>query len=70
MSHKSGKVIIPASVSPWDHELKTAHALALHWFIVEFMAVNNSHKAKTADVVSDGTLYEIKSPKTDKLSVS
>lgn len=68
MSHKSGKVIIPASVSPWDHELKTAHALAQHGFIVEFVAVSNNHKAKTADVVIDGVLYEIKSPKTDKLS--
>jgi hypothetical protein len=68
MSHKSGKVIIPASVSPWEHELKTAHALARHGFTVEFVAVSNNHKAKTADVVIDGTLYEIKSPKTDKLS--
>lgn len=68
MSHKSGKVIIPASVSPWDHELKTAHALAQHGFTVEFVTVSNNHKAKTADVVIDGVLYEIKSPKTDKLS--
>ncbi|HEX9153901.1 MAG TPA: hypothetical protein VF809_03715 [Candidatus Saccharimonadales bacterium] len=68
MSHKPGKVIIPASVSPWDHELKTAHALARHGFTVEFVAANNNHKAKTADVVMDGVLYEIKSPKTDRLS--
>lgn len=68
MSHKPGKVIIPASVSPWDHELKTAHTLAQHGFTVEFVAVSNDHKAKTADVVIDGVLYEIKSPKTDKLS--
>jgi len=68
VSHKSGKVIIPASIDPWDHELKTAHALARHGFTVEFVAVSNNHKAKTADVVIDGTLYEIKSPKTDKLS--
>lgn len=68
MPHKSGKVIIPASIVPWDHELKTAHALAQHGFTVEFVAVSNNHKAKTADVVIDGVLYEIKSPKTDKLS--
>jgi len=68
MSHKPGKVIIPASITPWDHELKTAHALARHGFTVEFVAVSNSHRAKTADVVIDGILYEIKSPKTDKLS--
>jgi hypothetical protein len=68
MSHKPGKVIIPAGISPWAHELKTAHALAWHGFTVEFVTVSNNHKAKTADVVIDGTLYEIKSPKTDKLS--
>ncbi len=68
MSRKSGKVIIPAGVTPWDHELKTAQALAQCGYIVEFVAVSNSHKAKTADVVIDGVLYEIKSPKTDKLS--
>ncbi|HKR81872.1 MAG TPA: hypothetical protein VJR27_02635 [Candidatus Saccharimonadales bacterium] len=68
MSHRSGKVIIPASITPWDHELKTAHALARHGFTVEFVAVGNSHRAKTADVIIDGTFYEIKSPKTDKLS--
>lgn len=51
MSHKPGKVIIPASVSPWGHELKSAHTLARHGFTVEFVAVSNNHKAKTADIV-------------------
>jgi hypothetical protein len=68
MKHKSGKVIIPASVEPWDHELKTAHALAQHGYVVEFVEVSNNHKTKTADIVIDGVLYEIKSPKSDKLS--
>ena len=68
MSRKSGKVIIPASVEPWAHELKTAQALAQSGFEVEFVAVSNTHRAKSADVVIDGELYEMKSPVTDKLS--
>lgn len=68
MSRKPGKVIIPASVSPWDHELKTAHALAQCGYVVEFVVVSNGHKAKTADVMIDGILYEIKSPIANKLS--
>ena len=36
--------------------------------MVQFVAVSTSHKVKSADVVIDGVLYEIKSPKTDKLS--
>lgn len=68
MSRSAGKVIIPANVQPWGHELKTAHTLAQKGYTVEFVAVSNDHRAKTADVVIDGVLYEIKSPKTDKLS--
>ncbi len=68
MPRNSGKVIIPAGVSPWDHELKTAQALAQHGHVVAFVEVSNNQRAKTADVVIDGVPYEIKSPKTDKLS--
>lgn len=68
MSRNTGKVIIPANVSPWPHELKTAHALAQKGYVVEFVEVNTSRGVKSADVVIDGVLYEMKSPKTDKLS--
>jgi hypothetical protein len=68
MPRKSGKVIIPATISPWDHELKTAHVLAQYGYVVEFVAVSNDHKVKSADVVIDGVLYEIKSPTANKLS--
>lgn len=68
MRRKSGKVIIPAGVSPWGHELKTAHALARAGHIVEFVPICNGHKIKTADVMINGTCYEMKSPQTDKLS--
>lgn len=68
MSRNSGKVIIPANVSPWDHELKTAQTLAQCGYVVEFVTVSNTLRSKSADVVIDGALYEIKSPKTDKLS--
>jgi len=63
-----GSIIIPANVSPWDHELKTAQALAQHGYVVEFVAVSSSHKVKTADVTIGGELYEMKSPLASKLS--
>ena len=63
-----GSIIIPANASPWKHELKTAHVLARHGYIVEFMATSTGHEAKTADVLIDGESYEIKSPTASKLS--
>ena len=63
-----GSIIIPANVLPWDHELKTAQALALHGYIVEFVAVSNRRNVKSADIMISGELYEIKSPVASKLS--
>lgn len=69
MKHKpEGSIIIPANVSPWEHELKTAQALAQYGYTVEFVLVSSRHKAKSADVIIDGVLYEIKSPIANKLS--
>lgn len=64
----SGSIIIPAGLDVWDHELKTAQVFAKHGYIVEFLITNQAQRAKTADVLIDGVVYEIKSPKTDKLS--
>ena len=63
-----GSIVIPANISPWDHELKTAHVLAQYGHIVEFVGVSYGHKLKTADVMIDGVPYEIKSPVASKLS--
>lgn len=63
-----GSIIIPAGLNIWKHELKTAQVLANKGYVVEFVAVSTKQRIKSADVVIRGVLYEIKSPKTDKLS--
>lgn len=68
MTKNKGSVIIPAGLDVWDHELKTAQVLAKHGYTVEFLITNQVQRVKTADVLIDNITYEIKSPKTDKLS--
>jgi hypothetical protein len=63
-----GSIIIPAGLQVWEHELKTAEVLAQRGYIVEFVAVSTHYKIKSADIVIDGVLYEIKSPVASKLS--
>ena len=68
MNRGKGSIIIPAGLDVWDHELKTAQVFAKHGYTVEFLIVNQGQRIKTADVLIDSIVYEIKSPKTDKLS--
>lgn len=63
-----GSVTIPAGVEVWEHELRTAQVLANYGHTVCFIAKDNSHKVKSADILVNGVLYEIKSPTTNKLS--
>ena len=62
-SDKRGKVIIPAGRRPWSHELRVANILAMAGHCVEFLNESNS---KSADVLLDGVVFEIKSPITNK----
>lgn len=68
MSRKKGEIRIPAGVNVWEHELRTADALAKEGYIVEFLASSNSHAEKSPDILLEGEKWEIKSPRTDKLS--
>ena len=61
MNNPRGKVIIPASVSPWPHERRVAKILALAGHAVEFIPEST---IKTADILLDGVEFEIKSPKS------
>jgi len=63
-----GAVIIPAGLDVWEHELKTAQVFASHGYTVQFLVANQAYRTKTADVLIDNEAYEIKAPKTDKLS--
>ena len=58
----NGKIIIPARANPWPHELRVARILADAGHVVEFIPEENT---KRADILLDGTEYEIKSPLTN-----
>lgn len=60
-SSKKGHIIIPASVTPWPHELRVAKILAMAGFAVEFLP---PARIKTADIKLNGVEFEIKSPIT------
>ena len=54
-----GKVIIPANAKPWPHELRVAKILARAGFQVEFIPEEN---IMTPDIYLNGTMFETKSP--------
>ncbi len=63
-----GEIRIPAGITVWQHELATAEALASAGYIVEFLPVSSRKDSKSPDIVMDSEKWELKSPKTDKLS--
>ena len=60
-NNKIGKIIIPAGVKPWPHELRVAEILAMAGFNIRFLEKSSLH---TADVLLNGIEFEIKSPKS------
>lgn len=63
-----GEIRIPAGVTVWQHELATAEALAAAGYIVEFLPISTRKDSKSPDIFMNGEKWELKSPKTDKLS--
>ncbi len=49
--------------------MNTARAIADYGMNVEFVARTEGNRAKLADFVGDGVLWEVKSPTSDKLRV-
>jgi hypothetical protein len=68
MRKKKGQVLIPANANVWKHELTTAQALALNGHTVTFLTTEQGTSKKSPDIVMMGQKWEIKSPRTDKLS--
>jgi Contact-dependent growth inhibition CdiA C-terminal domain len=68
MGSNAGSIVIPFGVNVWPHELKTADALAGAGKVVEFLVDSKSENLKSPDIRIGSTMWEIKSPKTDKLS--
>lgn len=58
---KSGSIVIPGGVSPWQHELRVAKLLADAGYRVEF--IESSNILKMPDFKINGTPYELKSPR-------
>lgn len=69
MTKSKGKITIHAGSEVWPHELKTAEALILAGFNVEFVPKSNTVHRYSADALIDGVLYEMKSPVSSHLSV-
>lgn len=64
-----GEVLIPADVeSVWKHEITTARTLAKAGYSVKFLPAKNQNAAKSPDILMDGVKWELKSPRTDKIS--
>lgn len=64
-----GAVLIPADVEGvWKHEIATAHTLAKAGYTVEFLPAKNNDDAKSPDILMDGVKWEIKAPRTDKIT--
>ena len=62
-----GKIIIPAGVNVWPHELETAKSLANSGHTVEFKKKVEGYKVHSANAYIDGDLWEFKAPKSCKL---
>lgn len=60
---KKAKIIIPAGLHPWEHELRVARILSMAGHVVEFLP---PARIKRADIKLDGVEFEIKSPLTNK----
>ena len=66
--NKVGKVIKPGDVNVWPHEEATAKALALAGFNVEFIRKSERKDETSADAYIDGEKWEMKAPRSGKLS--
>ena len=64
-----GNIIAPSHLNIQPHELATARAIADYGYDVEFVPRVKGNRAKSADFVADGVLWEVKAPTSDNLRV-
>ncbi|WP_165062799.1 hypothetical protein [Adlercreutzia sp. ZJ154] len=67
MNDKTGEIIIKSGIDVWEHERRTAQALANAGFVVSFIKRSDDEYVRTPDVVIDGVLWEMKSPISSRL---
>ncbi len=68
MNDKTCEIIIKSGIDVWEHERRTAQALANAGFTVSFLKRNNEEHVRTPDVIIDGVLWEMKSPISSRLT--
>lgn len=68
MKQPRGKIIIAPDLNVWPHEYETAKALAMAGMTVEFIRRSEEYRTTSADVIINGTEWEIKAPISDKAS--
>ena len=69
MVKRQGKIIAPSNLDIQEHEMDTARASADYGMEVEFVPRKKGKRVKSADLVADGVLWEVKSPTSDNLRV-
>lgn len=69
MNKCQGKIIAPSHLNILDHEMATARAVADMGYDVEFVSRAKGSRAKSADFVAGGVLWEVKSPTSSNLRV-
>ena len=62
MKNKQGTIVAPSNLNILPHEMATARALADVGMDVEFVSRTQGNRAKSADFIADGVLWEVKSP--------
>ncbi|MCL1876569.1 hypothetical protein FWF74_00800 [Candidatus Saccharibacteria bacterium] len=65
---KVGDVITPGDVNVWPHEAATAKALAAVGHEVRFIKKSERDRETSADAYIDGEKWEMKAPRSSKLS--
>lgn len=60
-------ITIAIGVNIWPQELETAQAYAASGKRVHFVRKNDQYRARSADAVIDGVVWEMKSPKADNI---
>lgn len=65
---KPGSIITPGTADIWPHERVTAKALAQSGYNIEFRISKNKAFIKSPDILIDNTLWEMKSPVSNKLA--
>ncbi|MBQ9003379.1 MAG: hypothetical protein IJ087_16140 [Eggerthellaceae bacterium] len=69
MEKRQGTITAPGELNILPHEMATARALADAGYDVEFMPRTQGKRVKSADLVANGVVWELKSPTSGNIRV-